>query len=190
MQNLDPLSYTPEASKNEIRSFSVTDVHFVADLVLQDGGNHWVIFLQCGPEASVRLEAVPGAYPGREGYLARLDIIPHSYGMARHSHKTVTIHPCTPGLTVGQFIDAIVRADNHRYEFTQAGRGCGGWVRDQFYVFIQNGLIPAGYEAQLESAIGTFWKENVAQSAWPLTYGTYLKARSNERKGKKKKTRG
>lgn len=189
MHNLNPLSYTPDSAESQIRSYVVTKVHFVAHSVLRNGGNHWDIFLQCGPDLSVRLEIVPGAYPGREGYLARLDIIRHPYGMTRVSHKTVSISPQAPGLTVGEFLDAIVRADNHRYEFTKDGRGCGGWVRDQFYLFVQCGLIPTGWEARIEAAMTVFWNENRSQGAWPLTYGTYLRTRNTGRKGKGKQKR-
>ncbi|KAG5748769.1 hypothetical protein H9Q70_008585 [Fusarium xylarioides] len=178
MLNMDPLSYIPEPSKDEIRGHVVTTVHFVAHSVLIKGGNHWDIFLQCGPDKSVRLEMVPGAFPGRVGFLARLDIILQGYGITRQSNKTVSIPPLSPGLTVGQFLDAIVGADNHRYEFTQEGRGCGGWVRDQFYLFVQCGLIPAGWEAEIEAAMKVFWIRNVNKGEWPLTSGTYLKDRS------------
>ncbi|KAF5709782.1 hypothetical protein FGLOB1_5768 [Fusarium globosum] len=185
MYNLNPLSYTPETAENEIRSSVVVTVHFVAHTIVEGGGNHWVISLQTAPRKSTRLEIVPGAYPGRVGFLGRLDIIRHPYGITRHSNKTVNI-PAQPGHTVGHFLDAIVGADNHRYEFTQSGRGCGGWVRDQFYLFVQRGLLPPGWEAEFEAAINVFWVQNESRGPWPLTYGTYLRTRNTGRKGKGK----
>ncbi|RSL57374.1 hypothetical protein CEP54_008330 [Fusarium duplospermum] len=123
MANLDPLSYIPETSKNRMRNGVVTVVHFVAHSVLKNGGNHWDIFLQIGNDESVRLEIVPGAYPGREGYIGRLDIMEHKYGVTRRRHRLLSI-PTDHRHSVANFIDTIVQADNHRYEFTySAGEG-------------------------------------------------------------------
>ena len=144
MHNIDPLNYVPEDAITKIRHPQriVTLVHFVAHSVLESGGNHWVIFLETGQQY-VRLEVVPGAYPRREGYLARLDIIHNEYRLSRRHHNLVSI-PAVTGHSVADFLDAIIAADNHRYEFTREGRGCTGWVRDQLYLFVQMGLLPTG----------------------------------------------
>ncbi|KAF7549720.1 hypothetical protein G7Z17_g6191 [Cylindrodendrum hubeiense] len=187
MENLDPVSYIPEAAKSRIRSSSriVTFVQFVAHSVLPNGGNHWKIFLQTGEHEFVQLEISPGAWPGREGYLGRLDIMDHRHMLTHNHHQTVSI-PAEPGHRVVSFLDAIVRADNHRYEFTQKGRGCTGWVRDQFYLFTQAHLIPSGWESRFEAAIRTAWDTNVSLGSWPVTYGTYLRDRSgNRRQGRR-----
>ncbi|KPM43051.1 hypothetical protein AK830_g3525 [Neonectria ditissima] len=176
LEKFDPLSYTPELSKNHIRSRPVSAVHIVAHSVLLNGGNHWHIYLQTGEEEFVCLEASPGAFPGREGFLARIDIVEHAYALTYRPHKIVSI-PAKPGHSVASFLDAIVQADNHRYEFTREGRGCGGWVRGQFYLFVQVGLLPPGWENTFETAINVAWENEVSQGPWPVTYGTYLRDR-------------
>ena len=177
--NRDPLSFIPEEDRNRLRSYHVTMVHVVAHTVVQGGGNHWDIFLQTGEVESVRLEVVPGN-PGREGNLARLEIMRHAYASTHHGQKTISI-TATPGYTVGNFLDTIVRADNHRYEFARGGGGSSGWVRDQFYLFVRAGLIPPGWESVIEQAINAAWYKNKSQGPWPVTYGTYLRERSGNR---------
>lgn len=173
------MSYIPQELKEEIRDKGriVTEVHIVAHSIVETGGNHWDIFLQTGKD-SVRLEIVPGAWPGKNGYLGRVDIIHHSYKITRRYHKRVTI-PATPGHSVADFLDAVVEAGNHRYEFTQAGRGCSGWIRDQFYLFVQRGLIPSGYEREVEQAMTHAWNRNQLVGPWPVTRGTYWRGRTN-----------
>ncbi|KAI0141873.1 hypothetical protein GGR57DRAFT_486340 [Xylariaceae sp. FL1272] len=186
LHEFDPLSYIPEENKNDIRKTPVMLVHFVAHSVLQTGGNHWDIYLQTGDYTSVRIEMTPGAFPGRDGYLGRIDIIQHNYGITAHSHKTLTLKPTRAGLTVSSFLNAIVQADNHRYEFTKDGRGCGGWIRDQFHLFTNLNLIPSGHDRAFEEIINTYWVKNQSKGSWPLTYGTYLRTRQTGRKGGKK----
>ncbi|KAB5530398.1 hypothetical protein GE09DRAFT_1193951 [Coniochaeta sp. 2T2.1] len=41
------------------------------------------------------------------------------------------LSPPAPGHSVAEFLDTVVAAGNHRYEFTREGRGCAGWVRDK-----------------------------------------------------------
>lgn len=184
MHDLDPLNYVPEPKKGIIRSRTVYFVHFVAHSILENGGNHWDIFLQTGREESVRLEMVPGAFPGSEGYLGRLNIILHPYAITRHSQNLLTI-PMDRRLSVANFLDAIVQADNHRYEFTREGRGCGGWVHDQFFLFVRAGLLPSGWESQFETMINTCWEDKASRGPWPLTYGTYLRNRGKNQQRRK-----
>lgn len=183
MHQWDPLSYIPPEESHAIHSPDriVTYVHFVAHAVLQTGGNHWDIFLQTGEDQSVRLEMSPGAFPGQEGYLGRLDIILLNYALTRNSHKTVTI-PAIPGHSVADFLSAIVRADNHRYEFTREGRGCTGWIRDQFYLFVQFGLLLPGWEEEFEAAINGAWNRGTLIASRSATYGTYLRDRGRGRR--------
>jgi hypothetical protein len=181
---LDPLNYVPETKKSDIRNRIVYFVHFVAYSILESGGNHWNIFLETGKEESVRLEMIPGAFPGAEGYLGRLDIILHPYAMTRHSQKFLTI-PMDRKYSVARFLDVIVQMDNHRYELTREGRGCGGWVRDQFYLFVRAGLLPSMWETQFESMIKMCWEDGTSRGPWPLTYGTYLRNRGKNQPRRK-----
>ncbi|OIW24507.1 hypothetical protein CONLIGDRAFT_99114 [Coniochaeta ligniaria NRRL 30616] len=191
MHNIDTLNYVPEDAVARIRDPKrlVTQVHIVACSVLETGGNHWVISLQTTTggeeESAVRLEIRPGAYPGRDGYIGRLDVIHSSFEMmTRHHHKLVTIPPTTPGHCVAEWLDAIVAAGNHRYEFSREGRGCTGWVRDQFYLFVETGLLPPGWEQRVEHALTSAWVDGVLQGPWPVTQGRYLRRRKRMRGGK------
>ncbi|KFA60698.1 hypothetical protein S40285_10272 [Stachybotrys chlorohalonatus IBT 40285] len=189
LSNLNSINYIPESSQGEIRSKSVFYVHLVAHTVLENGGNHWDIFLQTGVSESIRLDMTPGAFPGRYGFLGRLDITKHNYPVTTRQQKLVTI-AAARRCSVGFVLDAIIQADNHRYEFTKEGRGCTSWVRDQFYLFVQIGLLPPGYEAQFEQAITTAWIGGVAHGTSKVTRGTYLRDRGgNQRQGQKKKGR-
>lgn len=184
MHNIDTLNYVPNNAVARIRDPKriVTHVHFVAHSVLENGGNHWDVFLQTG-RRSVRLEISPGAYPGREGYIGRLDIVHNEYELTRKRHKLITIPP-TPGHCVTEYLDAIIAAGHHRYEFTRDGRGCTGWVRDQFYLFVEMGLIPPGWEQQIESAMTKAWREGVSEGPWPVTQGRYLGQGKTKKSGR------
>ncbi|KAH7303300.1 hypothetical protein B0I35DRAFT_485302 [Stachybotrys elegans] len=185
MSNLDPFNYIPESEKADIRKRSVYFAHFVAYSALENGGNHWDIFLQTAKNESVRIDMTPGAYPGSEGYLGRLDVASDRWGATCRGHKILTI-PMDRRHSVASFLDAITQADNHRYEFTREGRGCGGWIRDQFYLFVGAGLLPSGWEPTFESTITVFWENEAPRSPWPVTHGTYLKDRKRT-KGKQKR---
>lgn len=188
MYDIDPLNYTPESDKGRIRSRIVSFVHFVAHSTLESGGNHWDIFLETDEGRSVSFEMTPGAFPGREGFLGRLDIIHHPNPFPGVCHKAVSI-PAQPGSSVANFLDAIVQADNHRYEFTREGRGCTGWVRDQFHLFAQVGLLPSGSESTVEAAITTAWEKHVSKGLWHVTYGTYLRSRGGREGSERKESR-
>ncbi|KAJ9155573.1 hypothetical protein NKR23_g1754 [Pleurostoma richardsiae] len=154
----------------------VTQIHFVAATLLQNGGNHWNMHLQTSKDESVKIDLEPSAWPGpfQHGYLGRLDISRRSYAITRHRHHCVTV-PARPGVAAVSFLKAIVNADNHRYEFTQAGRGCTGWMRDQFFLFVQQGLLQPGYERQIEEAMTQEWNRGRATRPWPVTQGYYLR---------------
>lgn len=180
--DLDPLNYVPDDSIALVRDPHriVSLVHFVADSVIESGGNHWFILLETG-NSFVRLEISPGAYPGREGYIGRFDIIHHGYGLTKHHHKDVAI--LSSGRhSVADFLDTIVNTGNHHYEFTREGRGCTGWVRDQFYLFVEMGLLPPGREQDVETALTSAWVNGTSQGPWPITLGRYLRHKKGNKK--------
>jgi hypothetical protein len=186
MSNMDPLNYIPASSRGEIREKIVYYVHLVAHSVLQSGGNHWDIYLQTGAKESVRLDMNPGAFPGRIGFLGRLDISRHNYPVTNR-HQLLTTIAAARRCTVGFVLDAIVRADNHRYEFTKNGRGCTSWVQDQFYLFIDIGLLPPGHERNFEKAITTAWIGGRSHGPSAVTRGVYLRERDGSQKSGNKK---
>lgn len=176
LSQLNPLNYI--TSKAQIRSpeLVISHVHLIAVTRLQNGGNHWNMVLQTDLGQLVKINVEPGAWPGPfgRGYLARIDIALRQSGGIGGSHCDVSV-PARPGVTVAEFLDVVVDADSHRYEFTQAGRGCTGWIRDQFRLFAQRGLLQPGYEAQVEQALTQEWEGGLALRAWPVTRGYYLK---------------
>ncbi|KAK1768089.1 hypothetical protein QBC33DRAFT_569131 [Phialemonium atrogriseum] len=191
MHEWDPLNYIPPCAEPDIRSPNriVSAGHFIAHSVLQSGGNHWQIYLQTGKDESVCLELVPGAFPGQEGFLGRFDIVLHGYGLTRNTHKTVSIS-AVPGRSVADFLDAIIANDNHRYEFTQDGRGCTGWVLDQFHLFMRAGLLPPGREHDLEEAVNTAWEDGRSRGPRAVTLGTYVRDRGGGRRGVRRRGGG
>jgi len=183
LQQWDPINYVVPEDRKAIlaRGLIVTQVNLVAQTVLQSGGNHWTMFLQTGPESAVRIDMEPGAWPGSNGYLGRLDIVRRNHVVSRNRQTVLSIR-ARPGVTAADFLSTIINSDSHRYEFTQAGRGCTGWMRDQFYLFVQQGLLEAGYEEQVEYALNHEWRRDRAVRSWPLTQGTYLRDRGARRR--------
>lgn len=82
--------------------------------------------------------------------------------------------PATRGHPVAHFIDAIINAGNHEYDFTTEGRGCTGWILDQFHLFQQLGLIPPEFDA-LKRAIKFEWKGERPARDWGVTHGYYMR---------------
>ncbi|KAI5863466.1 hypothetical protein GGS23DRAFT_596642 [Durotheca rogersii] len=163
-------------------------VHFVASTSVSWGSNHWDIFLQTGESEFISLEITARAPLGREGYPCRLDILHHSGDVPRRSHKVVAV-PAHGWHTVADFLDVIVQAGNHMYEFTREGRGCAGWVHDQFYLFVRADLMAADKSLEFEEAINTWWERNAPRGPSPVTHGTYRRDRRGRRLGRRSRTR-
>jgi hypothetical protein len=184
LEQWNPINYVVPGSEAEILedNQSVNSVHLVSLMALENGGNHWNLFLQTGSERYVQLDMAPGAWPGEHGYLGRLDINLMNHGISSHQHCHIIV-PTQPGYTAVNFLNAIFRADNHRYEFTQQGRGCTGWMRDQFALFARDGLLLSGHEDEVDYAVNHEWRQGTVTRPWPLTSGSYLRER--KRRGRK-----
>ncbi|KAK3943429.1 hypothetical protein QBC46DRAFT_307500 [Diplogelasinospora grovesii] len=180
----DPVRYKPGVFEICDPTSLVIKVHFVAESVLQNGGNHWIICLQTPDQAVVRLNMSPtdvrGARVSGHGYRGQIEI---TYGeddaMTRNDstqekhHCLVTV-PATPDQTVANFILAIMDAGNHEYDFTTEGRGCTGWIIDQYRLFDQLDLIQPGFDA-IETAIALEWVNGRPTDQSTITRGFYMR---------------
>ena len=176
LSHVNPLNYITNEAQIRSPGLVVSHVHLVAIMRLENGGNHWNMYLQTCSGQYVKINVEPGAWPGPfgRGYLARIDVTLRESGGPDDVHCDAVV-PARHGVTVSDFLDAILHADSHRYEFTQAGRGCTGWMRDQFLLFVQRGLLEPGHEAQVEEAIAQEWEGGLALRPWPVTRGYYLR---------------
>ncbi|KAH7419698.1 hypothetical protein BKA64DRAFT_651429 [Cadophora sp. MPI-SDFR-AT-0126] len=176
LQDYNPVRYHPDQREIRDPRRIVSHVHFVAQTVLQNGGNHWAIYLQTSPRESVSINMDPsellGAQSPGHGYRGRMDIIQRNYAITNNRVGLVTI-PANPGHPVAHFIDAIINAGNHQYDFTTAGRGCTGWILDQYHLFLQLGLISPGQD--MEMAVGQEWVSGRPNKAHPVTRGFYMR---------------
>lgn len=102
-----------------------------------------------------------------------MEVSVREYNVSRNRHQIVTI-PTTRGHTVADFIDVIIAAGNHEYDFTTEGRGCTGWMLDQYRLFLANGLIRSGFDA-IERTIGLAWVEGQPVSEHAITRGFYMR---------------
>lgn len=165
----------PGQIRNEKRI--VIAVHFIAQTILQSGGNRWTMFLQTGPKSSVRINMDPttlrGARVPGHGYRGEMGIIHRPYGSTRNRHAIVSM-PAVRGRSAAHFIDTIINAGNHEYDFTTEGRGCTGWMIDQYRLFLQQGLIQPGFDA-IEEAINLQWVEGRPTSTRGTTRGFYMR---------------
>src|SRR5260370_1444283 len=112
-----------------------------------------------------------GAQSPGHGYRGQMDIIHRDHAITRN-HQAVITHPAVPGHQVAHFIDAIINAGNHEYDFTTQGRGCTGWMLDQYHLFLQRGLIQPG-ENDMESAINMQWINGRPTAERAATHGFY-----------------
>ncbi|PVH75824.1 hypothetical protein DL98DRAFT_314793 [Cadophora sp. DSE1049] len=176
LQDYNPVQYQPDQRMIRDPHHIVSHVHFVAHTVLQNGGNHWGINLQIRSKEAICINMDPsellGAQSPGHGYRGRMDIIYQNCAVTRNSAGLVTI-PASPGNPATHFIDAIINAGNHQYDFTTEGRGCTGWILDQYHLFLQLALIPHGHD--LERAVGQEWIKGRATKAHPVTRGFYMR---------------
>lgn len=176
LEYYNPVRYVPDAGQIRSSNRVVRYVHFVAHTILQTGGNHWTLFLQTRHNESVRITMDPGDLLGApspgHGYRGQMEISLRAYALTREHQHVVTI-PATGGHTVAHFIDAIIAAGNDEYDFTTEGRGCTGWMLDQYRLFLQKGLIQPG--SDLEDAIAQAWAEGRATGPQRVTAGFYMR---------------
>ena len=171
-QYYNPVHYV--SSERQVRGADqiVHQVHFVAHTVLASGGNHWTLYIQTGPQRSILINMDPGDLLGApspgHGYRGRMDVTLRNYAVTQNYQHIVSI-PATAGHIVAEFIDAIIAAGNDEYDFTTEGRGCTGWMLDQYRLFVQQGLLQPGYN--LESALTQAWVEGQATGPSTVTSG-------------------
>lgn len=177
LRNYDPVRYLSDRAVIRDPNRTVICVHFVAHTLLQNGGNHWTIYLQTSPKDSVRINMEPGELRGApapgHGYRGEMQLTHRNHNVTRNRQFYVTI-PAFPGHPVAHFIDAIINAGNHEYDFTTEGRGCTGWILDQYRLFSQSALIRPGFDA-IENAINLQWVRGQPTSEWPATRGFYMR---------------
>ncbi|TPX07621.1 uncharacterized protein E0L32_010720 [Thyridium curvatum] len=175
LRSYEPIQY--QSDRTEARGLPVQCVHFVAHTLLANGGNHWIMFLQASPGRSVQINMEPsevrGAPAPGHGYRGVMQVSAREIGVSEDRHQIVTI-PTTRGRAVADFIDAIVAAGHHEYDFTTEGRGCTGWMLDQYRLFLQNGLIRSGFDV-IERIIGLAWVEGQPISERAVTHGFYMR---------------
>ncbi|KAK0496304.1 hypothetical protein EDD18DRAFT_202617 [Armillaria luteobubalina] len=86
--------------------------------------NHWMIFLQTGPNSSVRLNMRSGEssqYPGL------LEVSSTRYAFTQNCCFRVSA-AAVPGLTVEHVFSLVIRNGRDRYKFTDSHEGCRHWV--------------------------------------------------------------
>jgi hypothetical protein len=177
LQTYEPIIYENNEAFIRDPHRLVTQVHFVAQSILESGGNHWGMCLQIGSNESVRVNMDPsevlGAQAPNHGYRGRLYIRYQECPVTDNQEKIVTI-PATPGHSAAEFIDLIINEGNHLYDFTTIGRGCTGWMLDQFILFEQYQLIPSGHN--LAEVIAQQWDHgHVTKPDIGVTHGTYMR---------------
>src|ERR1700761_7959690 len=137
LQQYNPVRYASDRDHIRDPNRIVTRIHFIAQTVLQSGGNHWTLYLQTGPKQAVRINMNPsdllGAQISGHGYRGEMEITHRNHDITRYREYVLTVL-ATPGHSVAEFIDAIIRASNHEYDFTTVGRGCTGWMLDQYHL--------------------------------------------------------
>lgn len=176
LQAYDPLVY--QSAREIIRHPGriVICVHFIAETVLY-GGNHWTMYLETARKQSVGINMSPsilrGAPVPEHGFRGQINLVCLDYAKAKSPHAVVTI-PAIPGHSVAHFIDTIVNAGNHEYDFTTEGRACTGWILDQYHLFTKKGLIQPGFDA-IEEAIQLQWIRGRPTDTSRVTRGFYMK---------------
>lgn len=189
LQNYDPVRYVPDIEMIRSTEQIVTRVHFVAYTILENGGNHWTMYLETGRRSSVRINMEPselrGAQVSGHGYRGVMEVRDCNHAVTRDHHTLVSI-PALAGHPVAHFIDAIINANNHEYDFTTGGRGCTGWMLDQWELFTQMSLIRPEFTA-IKDIINKGWVEGVPIETRLVTRGFYVK---NTRGGGWSKTIG
>jgi hypothetical protein len=175
-QSYNPIIYASAQAPAEVDQM-VTKVHFVAESVLTSGGNHWTIFFETSNEfSSVRINICPSDVMGARipGHGFRGQMILNHQEAPSQDNQHIVSFIATPKQTVHKFVSAIIDAGNHEYDFTTQGRGCTGWMLDQYDLFVGLGFIQPGPQL-LENAIKKEWQKGEPLREWTITRGFYMR---------------
>ncbi|KAJ5179809.1 hypothetical protein N7492_003019 [Penicillium capsulatum] len=119
-----PVQFIPSALKETILSRTVSLLYAVAHETLSEGGNHWCLYLQVGPDESVCIDITPSynipgpKIPGESKAYMIMSLVPYLY--LPSAQKAVGLQVRT-GIQVQDFVDLLIQENRHRYEFDANG---------------------------------------------------------------------
>lgn len=119
--------------------------------------NHWQIFLQWGPEDSIRLDPSPN-YPNMDMTLS-CTAGGKDYACTANVHKVVRLTPAMP-ITVGGFLEILTRNKYDKYIFTSHGTGCRYWISCVMDLLTERGVIDGSSANEAMEAINVVWKQD------------------------------
>lgn len=112
--------------------------------------NHWSIFLQLGPQLSVRLDMTAGY--GENGLRGKIDVQSKGYAKTFHDIKTLSFQPAS-GTTVKSILDMMSGNGLDKYAFTENLEGCRYWTMRVISTLDGAGILPPGSGQQAAQAM-------------------------------------
>jgi len=165
--------YIPAGEKDKIYALPVVKISAVGHGLLENGGNHWCFYLTVSADTSVRVDISPSySIPGttlKGGSKAFIVVSDLSYLLSTSAQKVCEFE-IKDSLSVGDFLDVLVNAGRHKYEFNSLGQGCRKWTTDQITLFEERGVFKASEAAAAKDAILT---EHPTGRRYPLVFGAY-----------------
>ncbi|OJD18254.1 hypothetical protein AJ78_01693 [Emergomyces pasteurianus Ep9510] len=169
-----PLRYIPAEEKEAMLNLTVLWVDAAAHGRLPKGGNHWCFYLRVSDDRSVRVDISPSySVPSvvMPGGSKAIMIVSHLPSPVSNSATKVVRLDVPPGSTTRDFINSIVNAKRHQYEFNAEGQGCRFWVDHQITLFESQGFFLHGSQiTEAKNAIRTQYPDQIQ---YPLVIGSY-----------------
>ncbi|RYP76992.1 hypothetical protein DL769_003527 [Monosporascus sp. CRB-8-3] len=169
-----PISYIPASQRDAIRDLKANSIWAVGHELLPQGGNHWCFYIQVGNGRSVSLDTVPSGWRGTVipgGSKGNIIVGLQDFEAPTQAERISKLDIDDATSTVGCFLDVIVDAGRHHYEFTEAGSGCRQWTTDQIDLFYKHGLVASYHQVeQAKDDILTRWDNGRSLGEkYPLT---------------------
>ncbi|KAH6701275.1 hypothetical protein BKA61DRAFT_620430 [Leptodontidium sp. MPI-SDFR-AT-0119] len=145
-----PVIYIPVGGEAKIRGLQVQKIYAVAHDVLENGGNHWCLYLQTADHQSVCIDSTPTySVPStvlHDGSKANIVISHLNNCLPISAMCAVPLTVCV-NLTVGSVLELFIHSGRHNYEFDSQGRGCRQWTSDQITLLEAQHYITSASEA-------------------------------------------
>jgi hypothetical protein len=155
---------------------TVTYITFCAHINPSDEGaddqpptNHWSLFLVISPEASVRLDVVPGEPDAP----AMLILDTKDYDVSELRSHEVSANVAT-GTTIKAILKIVVEKRRDCYTFAPIGEGCRFWMAKIAEDLAEAAVIPREKAQEAIQALGRYWKSSGGSESRVIREGKFF----------------
>jgi hypothetical protein len=134
---------------------------------------HWRIFLCISQDKSVILDLLPEGLDSRTGLL-----MIKSAAYAQSQSTAASIPVAVAGeVTMGAFIDLVLRLKRNQYKYGESGSACHYWCSVVLEDMEKCGYVPAGSTARFHQSVARLAQNNPTRYPLPTCQGAFYVSR-------------